>query len=133
MSDNSPEILVRRHPLFAIGFWVLGGLGIGGGLYTEIYGFVGLGAICVGLGALAYMNPALVVKPRSIELRNLFGFTGRTIPHDGLERLAVKEGKLQIEHRQMRALLPRPTHKSLHPADWRFLAESLQDARRIKS
>ena len=63
------------------------------------------------------------------ELLNLFGYTGRVIPHDGLNKLQIQDGKLVIQRAGMRATLPRPKASILHPADWKFLTESLEKAR----
>ena len=65
----------------------------------------------------------------AVELHNLFGYTGRVIPHDGLNKLQIQDGKLVIQRAGMRATLPRPKASILHPADWKFLTESLEKAR----
>ena len=127
------EIKVRRHPVFALIFMAIGGGLIALGFIIEQYAFIVLGGMSLIPGAFAFMNPALVVDKESVQLKNLLGFTGRVIPHDGLDRLAVREGKLIIEYGGRRAELPRPNARSLHRADWKFMAEALQKARALKN
>ncbi len=131
--EDKFEIKVRRHPVFGLLFLVAGGTMIGLGFYFDQYAFMILGGMTLIPGVFSYMNPALVVTQESVELKNLLGYTGRVIPHDGLAKLAVREGKLIIEYGGRRAELPRPNAKVLHKADWAFLAEALVKARELSA
>lgn len=131
---NRPfQIQVRRHPLLALGILAVGGALTATGFLMETYAFAFVGGACLVLGALAYMNPALTITANTIELRNLFGFVGRTIPHDGLEKLTALDGQLLIEYDGQRAALPKPRQKGLHQADWQFMVDAFEKARSLKS
>lgn len=125
------QIKVRRHPVFSLIFLAIGGGLIGVGFYFDQYGFMILGGMTLIPGVFAYMNPALIITPDSVQLKNLLGYTGRVIPHDGFRKLSVREGKLVIEYGGRRAELPRPNAKALHRADWNFMVEALEKARSL--
>lgn len=125
------QIKVRRHPIFGLIFLAIGGGLIGLGFYLEQYAFMILGGMTLIPGVFAYMNPALILTQEAVELKNLLGFTGRVIPHDGLNKLGVRNGKLTIVYGGRRAELPRPNAKGLHRADWAFMEKALEKARSI--
>ncbi len=132
MEEDTLEIKVRRHPLFAVLF---GALAIAGGIVgwqIDQYGILFVGLLCLVLAASLYIFPALVLTPNSVELRNLFGFTGRVIPHDGLGRLSVREGKLHIVYAGRQATLPRPNKTGLHRGDWNFMEDALKKAAELE-
>ena len=126
------EIKVRRHPVFALVFMALGGGLIALGFVMNQYAFMVLGGMTLIPGGFAFIYPAIVINTEAVELKNLLGFTGRVIPHDGLDQLDTREGKLVIVYGGRRAVLPRPNAKALHKADWKVMAEALEKARSIK-
>lgn len=128
METETFEIKVRRHPIYAVVFGLIGIGGAVAGWYYTQYGVIFVGGLCLVLAVSLFLFPALVISKEAVELRNLFGFTGRVIPHDGLGKLSVREGRLVIVYAQRRAELPRPNARGLHPADWKFMAKALQEA-----
>lgn len=133
MEAEKFEIQVRRHPLIALLFIAIGIGLVALGIYISQYGLVIVGALALVVGGFIYMSAALVISKEAVELRNLFGFTGRVIPHDGLEKLQIQDGQLVIVFSGRRAVLPRPKAGMLHPADWKFLTESLEKARQLRT
>ena len=126
------EIKIRRHPIFALLFMAVGGGLIGLGFAIEEYGFMIVGGMALIPGVFAFINPALIITQEAVELKNLLGFTGRVIPHDGVNQLGTNQGKLVIVYGGRRAELPSPSAKTLHRADWKFMEEALQKARAMK-
>lgn len=132
MQEDKIQIQVRRHPLVAL---LLIALGLGSaflGFWFELYGVLFLGGAILVISGFFLWNPALIVTDKTVELRGLFGNRGRVIPHDGLKKLRIDGQQLVIEHAGRRATLPRPKGSSLHPADWAFLAKSLEKAHNLK-
>lgn len=126
------SIKVRRNPLIAIAFFLAGdALGLAW-YFTDQIALLILGILTCIPAVFVFMVPALEVSRNQVQIKNLFGFTGQSIPHDGMEHLNIHEGQLVIVSQSRRATLPRPTAKSLHKADWNFLVQAIQQAQQLK-
>lgn len=124
-------IPIRRNPLLAVTVPALGMVLTLTGLYADSVWLLAPGILSIIFGALLIVNPAVVITPKEILIKNIFGLDWASFPHEGLEYLELVGDKLYIQHNEHRAHLPHVDPKMLHKGDWNNLKEQLKTAREM--
>jgi hypothetical protein len=123
---KTPDLQLRRHPLFSGIPIAVGLLLISLGIYLDLLELIFPGVLLILLGGLVAYMPLVVVSDKEIEIKSLFGQTRVSYPHDGYHLLQIQEDKLVIQKDMRRASLDFINKKKFAKADWHSLVQAIE-------
>lgn len=122
---KTPDLQLRRHPLFSGIPIALGLILISAGIWFDLMAIIFPGVLLIILGGLIGYMPLVVVTDKEIEIKGLFGQTRVSYPHDGYHLLQIQEGKLVIQKDMRRASVDFIQKKKFAKADWHGLEQAI--------